>query len=141
MWEAGAIAGSGVMCAIGWYVQLVHYPTFHLIPEDRWHKFHRDHASRTGIIVLPAMALELISAAMLMSNPGKGLAVALSWVALSSALFAIGWTFGVSSLLHQTLSKGYDEKTVQKLIVTNLPRTIAWTVHLIAAVAFTSLRG
>jgi len=129
------------MCAIGWYVQLVQYPMFHLIPSEHWQKFHRDHATRTGLIVIPGMALELVSAGMLMSNPGKGTAVALSWIALASALFAIGWTFGVSSLLHQTLSKGYDEKTVQKLIATNLPRTIAWTVHLATAIGFTSLRS
>jgi len=127
------------MCAIGWYVQLVQYPMFHLIPAEHWEKFHRDHATRTGLIVVPAMAIELLSAAMLVANTGKGLPVALAWIALASALFAIGWTFGVSSLLHQTLSKGYEEKTVKKLILTNVPRAIAWTIHLSAAVGFTAL--
>lgn len=129
------------MCAIGWYVQLVQYPMFHLIPAEHWEKFHRDHATRTGLIVVPAMAVELLSAAMLVAVPGKGLPVALAWVALVSALFAIGWTFGVSSLLHQTLSKGYEEKTVKKLIVTNLPRSIAWTVHLATAISYTALQA
>lgn len=122
-----------VMMTVGWYVQLVHYPSFRFIPEERFSEFHKHHSKWTGAIVLPAMLVEGVSAAALLTPQ-------LHLLNILNALFAvmaIANTFIVFTPIHSALSKGKDNQVIDKLIRKNWPRTILWTAHSVAAIILT----
>ncbi|SMF08172.1 hypothetical protein SAMN06296036_104274 [Pseudobacteriovorax antillogorgiicola] len=110
-----------------WTIQLVHYPSFHWIADNRFEAFARFHAQRITYIVGPMMLLEL------------GTALGLIYLLPHQRLFTIGngllvigiWmsTLGFSIPCHSKLQKSRDPKTIDRLIITNWPRTILWTVR------------
>lgn len=118
------------MAAIGWYVQLVHYPAFRYVHEDKWSEFHAMHCGQTGVLVVPGMLLQCIGVA--------GATVALDrWPAVVfglCALFSLGWTLVVSGPLHGKLPKP-EHSTIDRLIRTNPPRALAWTAQAALAAA------
>jgi hypothetical protein len=120
------------MTAIGWYVQMVHYPTFRLIAKSDWAIFHKNHSTFTGMIVLLPMLIEGTVSVMLIRAIPQEKALTISSAA--AGLFAIGWTFAVSSVIHGQLSSAPNPDLINKLIATNLPRTIAWSVHMILSI-------
>jgi len=129
------------MATIGWYVQFVHYPAFKSIRPENWSEFHRFHSLRTGFIVLPAMLIEgvgaFINAFTATNEMWRG---AFGWLGALLALFALGWTFGVSSLIHGSLSSEYDEGRIDQLIATNWPRCVAWTAHVLVLFLLITLK-
>ena len=42
-----------------WTVQVVHYPSFGLVPKAAWPAFHAAHTRRMSFVVLAPMVLEL----------------------------------------------------------------------------------
>ena len=129
------------MTAVGWYVQFVHYPTFKAVRTEDWTSFHRFHSRRPGFLVVPGMLIEGGGAALIAFETTAPMpSVVLAWLGLLAAIFAIGWTFVVSSIIHGALSPAYDDARVAQLIKTNWPRSVAWTLHMIIMVAFLTLR-
>ncbi len=114
------------MAAVGWYVGLVHYPTFLRIEHDRWAEFHQHHTQMTGIVVVGPMALQILSALALLVTPGISVLILIAQLVLLA--LSAGWTFAVSGPLHLRLPEK-DEAVIQRLIATNHPRAIAWTLQ------------
>ena len=52
---------------------------------------------------------------------------------LALCCLSLGPTFLISGPIHGRLAKERDHHLIEKLIKTNLPRTVAWTAHLIVA--------
>ncbi|MFQ3586318.1 MAG: hypothetical protein SNJ74_07390 [Fimbriimonadaceae bacterium] len=130
---ASATAGASALAAVGWTVQLTHYPAFLDVPADRFGAFHRRHCDALGRIVPLAVLLEVGGAAALATAASaSGWAV---WAGLGLALFGLVWTFAVSAPLHGRLASGKDEAAIRRLIATNLPRTLAWTAHALLGLA------
>lgn len=116
---------SWFMTGLIWYVQVVHYPSFLLVKDDQFQKFHQFHTVATGSVVMLPMVLEMVFALFLviLKPQEKILYVALG-------LLVVVWivTFFISVPAHNQLARGYQEIVINHLISTNWIRTIAWTV-------------
>ena len=141
------IMASTTMAAIAWFVQIVHYPLFALLPSSGSkaaevagmsrsvaRDYHDENLRRTRPIVLVPMLVEAASAAWLAFDPpaavGRGAAIAgLSLVAivvLSTALVQVP--------LHESLRHGdAPAETVDRLVRSTRIRTAAWTARAILA--------
>lgn len=115
------------MCAIIWFVQLVHYPSFQYIRAEKFTSFHSFHSRWTTVIVFPAMLAELVLSGL--NAWQKTSEQSLLIFGLTVSTWAL--TFFVSVPFHNQLSKGYNLKAAKLLILTNWPRVIAWTLLLI----------
>jgi len=113
------------MTGLIWVIQLLHYPSFSFIAEDRFHKFHNFHSTRIMWIVGPVMLIEVISAGLLCwSFPQNRFwgwnmfGIVLIW--LSTILLSIP--------RHNILASG-DRTAIVGLVHTNWPRTILWSLR------------
>lgn len=110
------------MLGVIFYVQLVHYPSFLRITEDRFKDFHQFHTRQTGYVVAPVMLLELSSGAILvMLSP--------SWpFVLNSVGIVLIWlsTFLIQVPSHHKLAKGIDLAEIRKLLRWNWIRCFLW---------------
>ncbi len=108
-----------------WCVQLVHYPFFLRTDKINFISHIGFHKYRISIIVIPLMTIELATSGILafQSQQFTG------WNLFGFVVVILIWlvTFFVQVPLHDQLSNGYDESTVQKLIKTNWIRTILWS--------------
>ena len=119
-----ALATSLMMTGLIWLVQVVHYPSFHHIDQTQFRQFSTFHTQNITYIVMPMMAVELLSSLVLViRNPDP---FNLSMI----ALLAIIWlsTAFISVPCHNQLAHGYNAEVVDHLIRTNWIRTIAWTI-------------
>lgn len=114
-----------------WTIQLVHYPSFHWVDPNRFLAFTKFHQRQISFLVLPLMVMELTT--------GVGLAV----LHQDGAYFRLGltvliWfsTFFLSVPLHNLLDQGPDPKVIQRLIITNWPRTVLWTLRAILCLSW-----
>ena len=117
------------MVGLIWFVQLVHYPLFHLADRERFPQFEAAHMVRTAQAVSIPMVLEAGTAITLLSlEPSY---IPRSSLAIGFALLLIIWisTFLIQTPLHTALERGYDEEIVKKLIRSNWTRTLAWTLR------------
>ena len=122
-------AAAAYLTGLIWTVQLVHYPSFGLVPKAAWAAFHAAHTRRMSYVVLAPMVLEL------------GLAIGLAWAGRRLLPGAAGWwslglvglawavTFFISVPFHNRLAQGFDYITIDGLTRTNWLRTLAWTAR------------
>jgi hypothetical protein len=122
-------AGTLVMVGVIWFVQLVHYPLLALIGTDRAAEVAREHQRRTGWVVGAPMAVEGVTTLILLANRPDGVSVLLPWVAACFLAVALGCTVLLSVPLHEKMANQPDETVGQRLVTTNWPRTIAWSVR------------
>ncbi len=113
-----------------WTVQVVHYPSFGLVPKAAWPAFHAAHTRRMSYVVLVPMVLELVLAGWLAWAGRAALPHGAGWWSL--ALVGLVWavTFFVSVPFHNRLAKEYDYIAIDGLTRTNWLRTLAWTARL-----------
>jgi hypothetical protein len=126
---------TAAMTGIIWYVQCVHYPSFHRIDGGQWRAFHHRHTGMTGLIVAPLMLGELAAALGLMvwSDPWRtGWP---GWCGL--VLLAVIWgsTAFVQVPLHRRLEIEGNTATIRQLVASNWIRTSAWTLRLLCVLA------
>ncbi len=108
------------MTGVIWIIQLIHYPSFSEIAPEAFQQFHASHSMRITWIVGPMMLIQLGTCLALVER--KWL-----YLGLTAAVFAS--TFFLSVPLHGILAQGKDLAVIQKLVSTNWPRTIIWTLH------------
>ena len=123
-------AAAAYLTGLIWTVQLVHYPSFGLVPKAAWPAFHAAHTRRMSYVVLAPMVLEL------------GLAIGLAWTGRRLLPGAAGWwslglvglawavTFFISVPFHNRLAQGFDYIAIDGLTRTNWLRTLAWTARM-----------
>ena len=129
---AQAIA-SGMMAGIIWFVQAVHYPLFVAVPDDGG-GYARENQRRTAWVVLPPMLVEAAAAAWLVAEPPPeiGRPAALAGLAVVGLLWFS--TLAVQMPLHGSLARdGHAPPTVARLVRSNWPRTVLWTVRAVLA--------
>jgi L-cystine uptake protein TcyP (sodium:dicarboxylate symporter family) len=118
-----ALASSLMMTGLIWLVQLVHYPSFHHVDRGQFQNFSSFHTQNITYIVMPLMAVELLSSlVMVVKNPSLAnvsVIVLLAIIWLSTAFLSVP--------CHNQLAHGYDASVVDDLIRTNWIRTLAWT--------------
>jgi hypothetical protein len=76
------------------------------------------------------MLVEGVSTLWLLARTPDGVAVLLPWVNAVLLAVALGSTLFLSVPLHAKMALAHNDETGRKLVVTNWPRTIAWTVRL-----------
>jgi hypothetical protein len=113
------------MTGVIWVVQVLHYPTYRFISEDKFIEFQAFHQKWITVIVAPMMLLELGSAMILIwIIPSK-------WTWINLTTIGLIWlsTFLLSVPQHARLSIKRDPATIERLIRTNWPRTLLWTIR------------
>ena len=117
------------MTGIIWFVQLVQYPLFNRIGQERFAEYENNYTSRTGWVVGPAMLIELATAIALIYFQHN-------WVPwIGFALLTVIWGSTIFRQIpqHKRLEKGFDATTQQKLVRTNWIRTLAWSARAVIA--------
>ncbi|CAH1001924.1 hypothetical protein LEM8419_02838 [Neolewinella maritima] len=127
-WEWLATLGtSWALFGLIWTIQLVHYPSFHFVPE--FSDFHPHHTRSITLIVAPLMVAELaVSAWMAYRTDFQ-----LFWViALLVVLVIWGITFFQAIPLHELLATQREDSTIDALVRVNWPRTLLWTLKAVS---------
>jgi len=118
------------MFVLIWLVQVIVYPVFREIPEDRFSSWHPKYCNQIGWFVLPLMIAQLLDSASTCFFVGDDL----SWARLLCVVFAWGVTFLISAPCHRRLMReGRIDRVVDRLIRTNLWRSVAWSGALVVS--------
>lgn len=121
-------ASTLIMVGAIWYVQIVHYPQFRLIPAELFIAYEKCHQRGIIVTVVPWMAIELVSGLLLLIWPGLfGFLPAVVGALLLAGIWV--HTFGFQLPRHRILEKGLRPEILEKLIQSNWIRTILWTVR------------
>ena len=122
-----------VMVGVILFVQIVHYPLMARVGTENFQAYEAGHTSRTSIVVIPAMTVELGSALWVAALASEDMRP-MAFVGLG--LLAVIWlsTFLVQVPAHATLSRGFDAVAHGRLVMTNWIRTVAWLARVPVAV-------
>jgi len=113
------------MTGLIWTIQLVHYPAFRYVDMSKFTEFAEFHGRHiTPITALP-MILELVTAALLLYH-FKDLFFFINLILIAGVWLS---TFFLSVPLHIKLKTSGDERLIEKLVQTNWPRTVLWTLR------------
>ncbi len=122
-----------VMVGVIWFVQLVHYPLLALIGVDRAPAIAVEHQRRTAWVVGLPMATEGVTTLILLVSRPDGVDVWLPWLGAVLLTVALGSTVLLSVPLHEKMANSPDTTVGHRLVVTNWPRTIAWSARAVVA--------
>ncbi len=82
-------------------------------------------------MVIPGMIAQMCGITLLWQQADAPVAVKILHVGLGLA--SIGPTLAVSGPIHGRLAKGKSDQLIEKLIRTNLPRTLVWSAQCVAS--------
>lgn len=113
------------MTGLIWTIQLVHYPAFRYIDLSKFKEFTAYHGRNITPITAFPMILELMTGAFLLYHFQDFVFL------INFILIVVIWlsTFFLSVPLHMKLSNTHDKTVIEKLILTNWPRTLIWTAR------------
>jgi len=123
-----------MMAGVIWFVQLVHYPLFVHVGEQKFGRFEKEHVRRTTWIVAPLMTAEAATAIGLVlfswDSRHRGLTL------LGLLLLVVIWasTAFLQVPCHKRLAEGFDLRAACRLVGTNWIRTAAWTARALLAI-------
>ena len=125
------LLATAAMFGVIWMVQVVQYPLFERVGSAAFNDYHQGHVSRITLVVLPLMALELISAGLLTWVSGFRIDESLSWV-ISLVFLLVIWisTAWIQVPQHDQLASQFNPDVHKKLVSGNWIRTISWSVRL-----------
>jgi hypothetical protein len=119
----------GVTCGLVgliWLVQLVHYPSFRFVAPEDFRGFSLFHTTQITWVVAPLMIFELFLALRMPFEPS--VSAWNSWGALG--LLIVVWlsTALLQMPLHGILASGKESQVIERLVLTNWIRTVAWSL-------------
>jgi hypothetical protein len=117
------------MTGVIWFAQIVHYPLLGRVGKDAFVEYERENTWRTGWVVIPVMAVELITAFLLLWRQPEGFLAHYAW--LNAGVLGVIWvsTFTLQGPHHNLLVKEFNPALWRSLLRTNWIRTIAWTAR------------
>jgi uncharacterized membrane protein len=127
-----------MMTGIIWFVQVVHYPLFAAVGEERFAAYEALHQRLTGRIVVPWMVAELATAIVLVfATPPS---VAFQTAAIALAVLVLVWcsTFFLQVPAHRRLEAGFNASVHRRLVLSNWLRTMGWSVRTVLAMLMCS---
>jgi hypothetical protein len=129
------LAATAAMVGLIWFVQVVHYPLFGAVGADGFVAYETAHRWRTGLVVGPLMAVESVTALVLVADPPSG--VGRGWPVAGVALLAVihASTVLLQVRRHEELNAGYDERAHRRLVRSNWIRTVGWSARCVVAAA------
>ena len=122
------------MCGLIWMVQVVHYPLFAKVGDALFREYHADHNYLITLIVLPAMFIELGTAAYFVIDRPVNVSAPEVWIGLGLVIIAWAATFFLSVPAHNQLASGFKLDAYNALVQTNWVRTIAWSIRSVLVV-------
>jgi hypothetical protein len=131
------LVAATVMMGVIWFVQIVHYPLFALVGNDRSIEYARDNQRRTSLVVGPPMAAEGIASIWLFVDPPDGLSRVLPTVSGLLLAVVLLSTVLVQVPRHARLAEERDGASiagvVASLVAGNWIRTIGWSARCVIA--------
>jgi len=127
------LLATAAMAGVIWFVQLVHYPLFHLVGPDRFVEYEASHQRRTALVVGPLMAVEGVTALAVAAVLRQEVGLILPLVGLVLLAVIHLSTVALQVPAHTALSDGYDRSVVRRLVDTNWIRTAGWTLRTLVA--------
>jgi hypothetical protein len=120
---------TAVMTGVIWFVQWVHYPLLATVPVDRAVDTAVEHQRRTVQVLALPMATEGITTLWLLVSRPDAVSLMLPWLGAVLLAVALGSTLFLSVPLHTKMASNPTADVGRRLVVTNWPRTIAWTAR------------
>ena len=118
-----------LMTGVIWFVQWVYYPLLAKVPVDRAVETAIDHQRRTGQVLAIPMAVEGFTTLGLLIIRPESVPIFWPWFGAVLLAVALGSTVFVSVPLHAKMATNPTADVGQRLVVTNWPRTIAWSLR------------
>ncbi|MEI7506823.1 MAG: hypothetical protein WCK23_08395 [Actinomycetes bacterium] len=118
-----------------WFVQRVHYPLLSHVDVDQQISVGAEHQRRTGQVVGLPMAVEGVSTLVLLVNRPDQVAWELPWIGAILLAVSLGSTVFLSVPLHQKMVSHPNAEIGKKLVATNWPRTISWSLRGVICIA------
>ena len=128
------LVASCVMTGVIWFVQHVHYPLLAQVQMGQAVAVAEEHQRRTGHVVALPMAVEGLTTLALLAQQPVGVTWYLPWIGAILLAVALGCTVLLSVPLHSQMAKNPDALVGAKLVATNWPRTIAWSLRAVVCV-------
>lgn len=117
------------MVGVIWFVQVVHYPLLAVVPVESASTVAVDHQRRTGWVVMLPMAVEGFTTLGLLKWVPEGVAWWVPWLHGVFLAIALGCTIFLSVPRHARMASHPDALVGRELVLTNWPRTIAWSAR------------
>ena len=118
-----------VMTGVIWFVQWVHYPLLASVPVDRAVETANKHQRSTGQVLAIPMAVEGFTTLGLLISRPEGVQIIWPWIGAVLLAVALGSTVILSVPLHAKMVANPTAEVGRRLVVTNWPRTIAWSAR------------
>ena len=118
-----------VMTGVIWFVQWVHYPLLASVPVDRAVETAMKHQRSTGQVLAIPMAVEGFTTLGLLISRPEGVQIIWPWIGAVLLAVALGSTVILSVPLHAKMVANPTAEVGRRLVVTNWPRTIAWSAR------------
>lgn len=128
------LVASCVMTGVIWFVQHVHYPLLAQVEMGQAVAVAEEHQRRTGHVVALPMAVEGLTTLALLAQQPAGVTWFLPWIGAILLAVALGCTVFLSVPLHAKMATNPDAQVGAKLVATNWPRTIAWSLRAVVCV-------
>lgn len=123
------LLGTWMMVGVIWFVQLVHYPLLAVVPVESASSVAVDHQRRTAWVVMIPMAVEGVSTLALLKWVPESVAWWVPWANAALLAVALGCTVFLSVPRHERMARSPTPSIGRELVLTNWPRTIAWTAR------------
>ncbi len=117
------------MTGVIWFVQWVHYPLLAKVPVNRAVETATEHQRRTGQVLAIPMAVEGFTTLGLLVSRPESVQIFWPWFGAVLLAVALGSTVFVSVPLHAKMAANPTTDIGRRLVVTNWPRTIAWSLR------------
>ena len=123
------LAVTWFLAGLIWTIQVVHYPLFAAVGQDRFVAYETSHARLITLVVGPAMLLEVALAGLFLTIRPAGVPAWLAWV--GAGLVGVIWlsTALIQVPAHGRLAEGFDASTHALLVGSNWIRTLAWSAR------------
>ena len=116
-------AATLLLAGVAWVVQVVVYPAFALVPARAWPRYHDAHSRAIGLVVGPPWAVQVVTAAVLVSADPADV---LTWADAALVVAAIGVT-GAAVAVHRDLDPATGPGALRRLLRINLVRSLVWS--------------
>ncbi|MGI9642283.1 MAG: hypothetical protein ACR2N9_05825, partial [Acidimicrobiia bacterium] len=114
---AGA-AATWAMVGLIWLIQIVHYPMLVLYSEGVPATALANHQRRIAWVVVPLMAIEAVTALILLFDQPETMSSGAAWVAAGLIALALLSTATVQVPLHRRLAEGHEPRVARSLVST-----------------------
>ncbi|NBX67749.1 MAG: hypothetical protein EBR01_02150 [Proteobacteria bacterium] len=118
-----------LLTGLSWFVQVVHYPLFNLVPKSEFSKFHSAHVARTNLLILVLLPIEVVTSAFTAYYGSPGLTHHEWILGFVLTLSICICTATVQMPIHAKLAQEKDDELIRRLVLSHWIRTILWSAH------------